>query len=90
MAKKRAARTKRPSRKPAGPSLAAATTVLKREAAKQRIQVNLTQDQLDAILAAWNDADPRAPAEVTFVVAARPAIGLKVAGYRYKGDTCCV
>jgi hypothetical protein len=63
---------------------------MKREAAKQRIEVNVTQEQMDAILRSWNDSDPRLPAEVTFVVALRPAMGLKVAGYRYRGNTCCV
>jgi hypothetical protein len=88
--KKAAARKSRSTAKSKPVSLAAATAVLKREAAKQPITITLTDEQMRAILQAWDDKDPYAPAEVTFVVGLRRVVGIKVAGYRYRGDTCCV
>jgi hypothetical protein len=66
-----------------------ATRVLKEHAAKQRISIELSDDQVRAILDQWEDADPREPAEITFVVEKRPELSFTVAGYRYRGDTCC-
>jgi hypothetical protein len=58
--------------------------------AKHKIRIRLTPEQMDAIVEQWNEVDPRSPAEITFYVGRRPVANLKVAGYRYRGDTCCV
>lgn len=67
-----------------------ASQIVKRFAAKQKVAIELTQDQLDALLRQWDDVDPRQPAELTFYVERKEQSNLTVAGYRYKGDTCCV
>jgi hypothetical protein len=67
-----------------------ASEVIKIYAAKQKIKIKLTQEQLNVMLSQWNDGDQKMPAEVTFYVAGRPAMQMKVAAYRYRGDTCCV
>lgn len=67
-----------------------ASAVVKAYASKQRIAIKLTQDQMDAILKQWDDKNPHMPAEITFKVGAKSMINLKVAAYRYRGDTCCV
>jgi hypothetical protein len=63
---------------------------MKREAAKQPITIAVSEEQLEAIRAVWNDGDPMAPARITFLVKGKPAAELALAGYRYVGDTCCV
>lgn len=63
---------------------------IKKLAAKQKIKIKLNKAQLDAIMKQWNDKDPRKPAEITFYVGRRAVANLKVAAYRYRGDTCCV
>ena len=63
---------------------------VKREAEKQRVTVELTEEQFESLRRAWDDGDPRAPAQVTFLVRGREVAELAVAGYRYRGDTCCV
>lgn len=72
------------------PLPALASEVIKSYAAKQKIKIKLTQEQLNVMLSQWNDGDQKMPAEVTFYVAGRAAMQLKVAAYRYRGDTCCV
>lgn len=67
-----------------------ASEVIKNYASKQKIKIKLTKEQLDAMLSQWNDGDQQMPAEVTFYVGGRAAMQLKVAAYRYRGDTCCV
>lgn len=64
--------------------------LVKQQAEGQKIVVELTEEQARAILAQWDERDPRAPAQVTFVVESREVAELAVAGYRYRGDTCCV
>jgi hypothetical protein len=67
-----------------------ASRLIKRYAERQKIRVELTDEQMDAILGKWDEQDPRMPAEITFYVGDRPVAELRVAGYRYRGDTCCV
>jgi len=67
-----------------------ASLAIKKLAAKQKITVRLSEEQLNAILSQWNEGDPRQPAEITFRVGRKTVIDLKVAGYRYRGNTCCV
>ncbi len=63
---------------------------LKKEAAHQRVTVELTEEQLESLRAVWNEGDPTAPAVVTFLVKGKPTAEIAVAGYRYSGSTCCV
>jgi hypothetical protein len=63
---------------------------LKKEAERQRVTVELTEEQLESLKAAWNQGDPTAPAVVTFLVKGKPAAEMAVAGYRYAGSECCV
>jgi hypothetical protein len=67
-----------------------ASLAIKKLAAKQKITVQLSEEQLNAILSKWNEGDPRQPAQITFRAGRKTVIDLKVAGYRYRGDTCCV
>lgn len=67
-----------------------ASQTLKKLAADQKVSIELTQDQLEAILGQWDEGDPRKPAEITFYVERKPQLNVTVAGYRYRGDTCCV
>jgi hypothetical protein len=67
-----------------------ASAVIKQYAAKQKVKVKLSQEQLDALFSQWNEGDPQMPAEVTFYVKGRAAMQMRVAAYRYRGDTCCV
>jgi hypothetical protein len=72
------------------PDSQAASEVIKKLAERQRVRIELTEDQLSHILKQWDEGNPREPAEITFHVGDREVIELKVAGYRYRGDTCCV
>lgn len=63
---------------------------LKKEAENQRVTVELTEEQLESLRAAWNQGDPTAPAVVTFLVKGKPSAEIAVAGYRYAGSECCV
>jgi hypothetical protein len=83
------AKPKRPTTKLPDITPDEASRIIKKFAAKQKITVQLTQEQVDAILAKWNEGDPQLPAEITFRVGRKKIIDLKVAGYRYRGDTCC-
>lgn len=67
-----------------------ASELIKQFAEEQKIRIELTEDQLEAITEQWKDMDLRSPAEITFYVGERAAANLKVAGYTYSGDTCCV
>jgi hypothetical protein len=67
-----------------------ASQVVKQLAVGNMIRIELSEEQLQAILDQWDDPDPRMAAEITFYVGNRPAAGLRVAGYRYRGNTCCV
>ena len=55
----------------------------------QKISIELTQEQMDAILSQWQSADNTKPAELTFTVEGRPRTSLRVAAYAYYGDSCC-
>jgi hypothetical protein len=67
-----------------------ASRLIKKYAAQQKIRIELTEEQMTAILKQWDDQNPRAPAEITFYVGDRATAELQVASYRYRGDTCCV
>ena len=63
---------------------------VKQLAEEQQIRIELTEEQYNAILQGWNEKDPRRPARISFQVKDRTVAALDVAGYRYRGDTCCV
>jgi hypothetical protein len=67
-----------------------AARITKQLAAKQKIRIDLTEEQLKAITDQWKVKSPNAPAEISFHVGERKAASLKVASYSYWGDTCCV
>lgn len=67
-----------------------ASEIIKKYAAKQKIRVKLTEEQLKAIMGQWKEKNARMPAEITFYAGRRAVANLKVAGYRYRGNTCCV
>jgi len=67
-----------------------ASELIKEFAEDQKIRIELTEEQLAAISEQWKGMDVRSPAEITFYVGERAAASLKVAGYTYSGDTCCV
>ena len=62
---------------------------VKREASKQPLTIELTDEQLEAVRAVWDEGDPAAAAQITFMVKNKPIAEMAVAGYRYRGDTCC-
>ena len=66
-----------------------ASQIVKKLAAKQKVKIKLTDEQLKSILDQWKD-DPKMPAEISFYVGRRSVVNMKVAAYRYRGDTCCV
>ena len=49
-------------------------------AAEQPFTVELTEEQLEGLRAVWDQGDPGKPAQIA---------EMAVAGYRYRGDTCC-
>ncbi len=55
----------------------------------QRISIELTPEQMDAILSQWRSADNTKPAELTFTVEGETQTSLRVAAYAYYGDSCC-
>lgn len=67
-----------------------ASRIVKKYATKQKIQIRLTEDQVNAILKKWKVRNPKMPAEITFYAGVRAIANIKVAGYWYRGDTCCV
>ena len=71
-------------------TVAEASRVIKDHAAKQPIRVELSEEQLEAILGQWSRAKPSDPVEITFHVGDRDVGNLRVASCAYWGDTCCV
>jgi hypothetical protein len=58
-------------------------------AKEQKISIELTEEQMDAIVRQWQSADNTKPAELTFQVKGRDQRSLRVAAYAYYGDNCC-
>lgn len=56
----------------------------------QKISIELTKEQMDAILSQWRAADNTKPTELTFTVEGSPRTSLRVAAYAYFGKSCCV
>ena len=66
-----------------------ASLKIKELAANQKISVNISADQLEALQRQWDSWDNSKPAEITFLVDGKTEAKLKVAAYAYRGDTCC-
>jgi hypothetical protein len=55
----------------------------------QQITIELTSEQMEAIVSQWQSADNTRPAELTFTVEGEPQTSLRVAAYAYYGPNCC-
>jgi hypothetical protein len=65
-----------------------AARIVKRAAENRRIAIQLSEEQMTALLDQWS-GDPESPAQITFVVGERRVIELPVASCAYWSDTCC-
>ncbi len=83
---------KRKSKKAAAKQIspAQAERLAKRAARKRTIKIELTEEQLEALTKQWKRLKPAEAAEIVFTCGRSPTSGIKVAGYSYHGDTCCV
>lgn len=63
--------------------------MVKELAEDQKIKINLSPEQFEAITRGWKSYDFSKPAQITFVVEGKNEAGLKVAAYTYSGSTCC-
>lgn len=66
-----------------------ASLKIKELAARQKISVNISADQFDALQKQWDSWDNSKPAEITFIIDGRVEAKLKVAAYAYRKTTCC-
>ena len=66
-----------------------ASRIVKRQAEQQKVQIQISGEQMEAIRSQWIK-DVNRPAEITFVVEGQPVGELKVATCPYWSDTCCV
>ncbi len=66
------------------------TAAIKKEAEQQRIKISLTPEQLEEVLGQIGGIDPSRPAVMDLIVEDKPVGDLRMAGYWYAGDTCCV
>lgn len=78
------------SSKKKGLSAAAAEKMTKAAAAKRTITLELTEGQLAAFAKQYGKLNPAEAAELVFTSANKGISRLKIAGYSYHGDTCCV
>ncbi|MBF0688768.1 MAG: hypothetical protein IR158_13510 [Cellulomonas sp.] len=62
---------------------------VKEEAGRQPVAIEVTEEQLEALRSLWDSGDPTRAAHITFTVKDRTVGEMAVAGYRYRGDTCC-
>jgi hypothetical protein len=83
-------KTKRSKSRRAISSADEASKVIKRFAAKQKISVRLTEEQLHAITDQWKGMNPKKPAEITFYIQDIGKVGLQVACQSYWNNSCCV
>jgi len=67
-----------------------ASNVVKKLAEKQKISIVLTEEQMQAINNQWKEQNPKMPTQVTFYVKNKKVGDLKIAGYHYFGDNCCI
>jgi hypothetical protein len=60
------------------------------EAAKRQITIDLTAEQIKSFTAQYKKLKPSEAAELIFTLSKKQTSKLKIAGYSYHGDTCCV
>jgi hypothetical protein len=63
--------------------------IVKQLAAQQKIDVKLTEDQMEAIRSQLKRWDNKRPAEISFLVKGEPKAKFRVAAYAYRRRTCC-
>lgn len=62
----------------------------KQAARNRRIVVELSEEQLESLTKQWKKLNPAEAAELVFRVAGQQTSQIKVAGYSYHGNSCCV
>lgn len=65
-----------------------ASRIVKRHAEQQKVEVNITPQQMEAIRSQWI-RDPSRPAQITFYVEGKAVGEMKIATCPYWSDTCC-
>ena len=73
-----------------GLTVAQAEKRTKLAAKKRRITLELTPEQMAVFGKQYRKLNPAEAAELVFTLKARPTSVIKVAGYSFHGDTCCV
>jgi hypothetical protein len=86
MAKKKSA--KKTTKKDITPALA--EEMAKQAAKKRTITIELSRTQHAALSKQWSKLKPTEAAELVFTDGKSPTSLIKVAGYSYHGNTCCV
>ncbi len=67
-----------------------AESMAKKAAEKRTIEIELTPAQLAALTSQWKKLKPSEAAQIIFTDGASQTSLIKVAGYSYHGNTCCV
>jgi hypothetical protein len=67
-----------------------AEKLTKTAAKKRQITIQITGEQMAQFAAQYGKLNPAEASEVIFIVGSKPVSKLKIAGYSYHGDTCCV
>jgi hypothetical protein len=67
-----------------------AERVTKAAAQKRQIRIELTEEQVKQLSEQYGKLNPAEAAELIFTNGHEVTSVLKVAGYGYTGDTCCV
>jgi hypothetical protein len=63
--------------------------IVKELAAQQKINVKLTEEQMEAIRSQLKRWDNKRPAEISFLVEGEEKAKFRVAAYAYRRRTCC-
>lgn len=75
-------------RLPESLSVDEASRIIKEQAESQKVQISLSEEQMEAIRQQWIK-DPNRPAQITFSVDDKAIGDMKVATCAYFGTTCC-
>ena len=92
MATAKKAAAKSASKKSAASKSSSKSASAAKASVQKKITIELTEDQLEAFAKQYGKLDPSKAVELVFTsAAARKANSkLKIAGYSYHGNTCCV
>lgn len=66
-----------------------ASKAVKAFSENNKVRIELTDDQMAALIDGYTP-DPEKPARLTFYANGKAKLQFDVAGYSYRGDTCCV